>query len=248
MNYVEFGKQNNDVIILLHGGGLSWWNYREVAEKLGNSFHVVLPILNGHAKSDSDFTTIEDNATQIIDFVDSNFNGEILLLGGLSLGAQIALEILAKRKNICKFAVIESALCIPSKFTHAMIKPAFGSCYGLIKRKWFAKLQFKSLRIKQDLFDDYYKDTCEISKNNLIAFMQQNSLYTLNPTLSNCLAKVGIFVGEKESGSIKKSAKIINEALPNSALTTLPKLYHGEFCINHADDFVNEILNITNKG
>lgn len=34
MNYKEFGKQNSDVIILLHGGGLSWWNYRKEAEML----------------------------------------------------------------------------------------------------------------------------------------------------------------------------------------------------------------------
>ena len=34
MQYIEFGKQNEEVIILLHGGGLSWWNYQEVAELL----------------------------------------------------------------------------------------------------------------------------------------------------------------------------------------------------------------------
>ena len=49
MNYVEYGKENSDVIILLHGGGLSWWNYKEVAERLQTDYHVVLPILDGHA-------------------------------------------------------------------------------------------------------------------------------------------------------------------------------------------------------
>ena len=44
MNYKEFGKQNSDVIILLHGGGLSWWNYRKEAEMLQNDFHVILPV------------------------------------------------------------------------------------------------------------------------------------------------------------------------------------------------------------
>lgn len=29
MRVQEFGQQNPDVILLLHGGGLSWWNYRE---------------------------------------------------------------------------------------------------------------------------------------------------------------------------------------------------------------------------
>ena len=48
MNYVEYGKENSDVIILLHGGGLSWWNYKEVAERLQTDYHVVLPISVGH--------------------------------------------------------------------------------------------------------------------------------------------------------------------------------------------------------
>ena len=29
--------------MLLHGGGLSWWNYRAEAELLGDRCHVVLP-------------------------------------------------------------------------------------------------------------------------------------------------------------------------------------------------------------
>ena len=66
MNYIEYGKENSKVIILLHGGGLSWWNYREVAELLQADYHVILPILDGHAESDRDFTTIEDNAKEII--------------------------------------------------------------------------------------------------------------------------------------------------------------------------------------
>ena len=34
MTVVEFGKQNKDTVLLLHGGGLSWWNYREVSKLL----------------------------------------------------------------------------------------------------------------------------------------------------------------------------------------------------------------------
>ena len=34
MKTVEFGKQNNEVIMLLHGGGWSGWNYKAEAELL----------------------------------------------------------------------------------------------------------------------------------------------------------------------------------------------------------------------
>ncbi len=242
MNYVEYGKENSDVIILLHGGGLSWWNYREAAEMLMSEYHVILPILDGHTECDSDFTSIEDNAAKIIEFIDEQFGGTVLLIGGLSLGGQILLEILAQRKDICQYALIESALIVPSKLIHSMIKPAIESCYGLIHHRWFSKLQFKSLRMKQELFEDYFRDTCGISKTNMIAFLQANALYTIKDAIENCSAKVYIFVGEKENRAMRSSAKKIHAKLRGSLLQVLPKLYHGEFSINHANDYANNIL------
>ena len=44
---------------------------------------------------------------------------------------------------------------IPSKFTYSMIKPAFGSCYGLIKYKVVFKIAIQITRIKSNLFDEY---------------------------------------------------------------------------------------------
>lgn len=244
MHYVEYGKENNNIILLLHGGGLSWWNYEDTAKSLQKDFHIILPILDGHAESDKPFTTIEDNAAEIIAFIDTHFGGSVFMIGGLSLGGQILLEILSQRNNICKYAIIESALVIPSKITHSMIKPAFGSCYGLIQYKWFSKLQFKSLKIKPDLFDCYYKETCDISKNDMIAFLQANSLYSLKESIKSCEAKVFVFVGEKENNTMLKSAEMIHQTLRNSFLQVIPKLYHGEFSINHGKDYANKIREI----
>ena len=89
MQHVEYGTHNLQTIILLHGGGLSWWNYRDVAQLLSDRFHVVLPILDGHAGSDAPFTSIEDNAARIIAHIDEHFGGKVLAVGGLSLGGQI---------------------------------------------------------------------------------------------------------------------------------------------------------------
>ena len=241
MKYIEYGDANKDAIILLHGGGFSWWNYREIAETLSSDYHIILPILDGHAESNDDFSTIEDNAARIISFIDEHLGGSVLLIGGLSLGGQILLEILSQRKNICRYALVESALVIPSKFTYSMIKPAFGSCYGLIKHRWFAKLQFRSYRIKQELFEDYFRDTCGISKQNMISFLQANSLYSVKESLKESCSKVSIFVGEKENNAMQKSASIIHNALPGSSLQVLPKMYHGEFSMNHANDYANTV-------
>jgi len=85
MNYKEYGKENSETVILLHGGGMNWWNYRREAELLQSDYHVILPVLDGHAGSDHPFTSIEDNAAEIISFIDENLGSSVLLIGGLSL-------------------------------------------------------------------------------------------------------------------------------------------------------------------
>lgn len=242
MNIIEYGKQNSDIIMLLHGGGLSWWNYRAEAELLGDHYHVVLPILDGHTDSDADFVSIEENADRIISYIDGEYGGSVLLIGGLSLGAQVLLEMLTKRKDICQYAVIESASVIPSRITNALIGPAFASSYGLIRRKWFAKIQFQYLRIRDELFEDYYRDTAKITKGNMIAFLKENTAYELKPEIKNSRSKVRIVVGKKEQKRMLRSAERLRVLLPGSRLEIKDGLYHGEYSINQPERYVDELL------
>ena len=224
MTVMEFGKQNQETVLLLHGGGLSWWNYREVAKLLAEQYRVVLPVLDGHADSNAAFTTIEDNAARLISYIDAHLGGQVLAIGGLSLGGQIAVEMLSQRPDICRYALIESALVKPMKLTHGLIEPTFGMSYGLIGQKWFAKLQADYLGIPKDLFEDYYRDTCKISKADMIAFLKANSIYTVKPSLSKTTAKVKIVAGSREQKNIRDSARLLREAIPGSGMEILPGL------------------------
>ena len=228
----------------MHGGGLSWWNYREVAELLQDDYYVVLPILNGHAGSDKDFVSIEENAEDIIAFIDEKFGSSVLAIGGLSLGAQIVAEILSKRKDICRYAIIESVLVMPMKVTHTLIKPMMDMSYGLIKKKWFAKMQFKSLKMKDELFDDYYKDTCLIAKGNMVSFLSANSKYILKEAIADTGAKVCILVGEKESKKMRDSAQKLHNAIPGTSLMMLKGKYHGEYSLNCAEEYVETLIKL----
>lgn len=242
MQYVEYGAHNSQTVILLHGGGLSWWNYREVAQLLADKYHVVLPALDGHAGSDASFTSIEDNAARIIAHIDEHFGGKVLAVGGLSLGGQIAVEMLTQRPDICRVALIESALVKPMKLTHALIKPTFGMSYGLIKQKWFAKMQAAYLGIPQKLFDDYYRDTCKISKEDMIAFLKSNSAYSIKPALRDAQAKVHIVFGSKEQSLIRTSGKQLNHTIPCSTLEALPRYRHGDLSLNHPEQYAQMLL------
>lgn len=241
MKFKEFGHKNAETIMLLHGGGLSWWNYRDVAEQLQQEYHVILPILDGHAGSDRAFTSIEDNASEITSFIDGELGGSVLLLGGLSLGAQIVLEMLSQQKDICRYAVVESASVIPSKLTNALITPAFGSSYCLIKNRSFAKLQFRSLHMKPSLFEDYYRDTCKVARADMIAFLKANTSYEIKQNLRSNQTEIRIIVGSRENKNMLKSAGFLHRMLQNSVLEIKDGLFHGEYSISQPEQFAAEL-------
>lgn len=247
MKVVEYGNQNAKVVMLLHGGGLSWWNFRSEAEVLRDQYHVILPVLDGHSDSDNDFVSIEENAERIISFIDEKYGGSIMLLGGLSLGAQILTEILARRKNICKFAIVESASILPSKMTNSLIEATVSPSFGLIQQKWFSQYQFKYLKINQDLFEDYYRDSCKITKKNMISFLQASTSYAANEIIKSTEAKVRIIVGQKEQRAILKSAQILHEMITVSDLEVKSGLYHGEYSLNQPNQYVEELLKMISK-
>ena len=95
-----------------------------------------------------------------------------------------------------------------STTANALIRPAFGCSYPLIRKKWFAKMQFKQLRIKAERFDDYFHDTCLISKKDMIAFMQANTSYQLKDAIKNCCADTHVFTEKKRIAVSKISQKL----------------------------------------
>ena len=48
MLYHAFGREGAETIMLLHGGGLSWWNYRDEARLLADEYRVILPYCRRH--------------------------------------------------------------------------------------------------------------------------------------------------------------------------------------------------------
>ena len=244
MKYMEYGAQHRPVILLLHGGGLSWWNFREEAEFLGQQYHVVLPILDGHTGSDAPFISMEQNAREIIAWVDRHCGGQVLLMGGLSLGGQVLVEILSQRPDICRYAILESALVFPMRVTHALVKPTYSLCYPLIRQRWFARLQFRSLHIQPELFEEYYRDTAGLTRPDMIAFLEANANYRLKDSLRSCAAQSLVLAGSRELLVMKRSAKALAAKLPQARLEILSGYTHGELSLNHSRQYVDKLLHL----
>ncbi|MEG3029453.1 MAG: alpha/beta hydrolase [Oscillospiraceae bacterium] len=242
MIFNETGNRALPTIILLHGGGLSDWSWDKITHQLSEKYNVVTPIIDGHGEDgEEEFTTIEVCAEKVIDYIKTQLGGKVYAIGGLSIGAQIACEVLSREKNIADYAIIESALVYPIKGTTALAVPTYQLCYGLIKARWFAKLQAKTLCILPELFEKYYQDSLKITKKSLINITVSNGNYALKPSVAHTQAKVLILVGEKEIGVMKRSAELLHQTIKGSKLYIAPKYKHGEISLAHPNQYIEQL-------
>ena len=242
MKFVEFGNKELPTIILLHGGGLSYWSLSNVVELLKEDYHVVTPIIDGHGENgDETFISIEQTADNLLAYIDRACNGKVFVLGGLSIGAQIVIEVLSKRDNVSQYAILESPLVIPIKGLTTLTVPTFKLFYGLIKVKWFSKMQAKALFVPKNMFECYYYDSLKITKQSLINITLSNGNYALKSGIENTKVRVMIIVGEKERGIIKKSAQILKSKIPNSQLFVAKKMGHGELSLAHPMEYLRVV-------
>lgn len=245
MQFKTFGNEENPPILLLHGGGLSWWSWEPVITLLEHDFYIHAVILDGHGDDYlTTFTGIEQAADHILSYIDTYLEGSVHLICGLSIGAQIALELLSRRENIASYAVIESALVLPIKGITTLAVPTYTLMYGLIKQKWFSKLQAKSLFLPDNMLDLYYEDSIKMTKQSLINMTIANGNYSVKQGLKKSNAKTLILVGGKELSIMKKSAELLSQAIPSAKLEILPGLKHGELSLTKASEYVKRIYEL----
>lgn len=238
MLFKEFGDPGRPVIVLIHGGGLSWWSLEDVIGRLAGKYRIVAPIIDGHGEDgDETFQSIEDSAEKLIGYVDRTCGGRVFALAGLSLGAQIAVEALSVRHSIAQFAVLESALVCPMKAVTQLAVPAYKLLYGLARRRWFAGAQAKALGLPEGMFERYYEDSLRLTRQTLTNIALSNGRYALKPTVSGTKARTLILVGGEEIGEMQASARKLLETIRGSSLHVASGMKHGELSLRHPQEY-----------
>ena len=236
MKFHEFGDKDLPPILLIHGGGSSWWNYLRQARILSKEYRIILPTLNGHGEEyQLDYVSTEDSALEILDYIKANCGGKLFAIGGVSLGGQIAMELLSIDSNIAEKAIIDGSLCIPqpglAKISIFLIR-LFGK---LMFSKFSCKLQlgmmdkiYPKLAYPEELKDYYLEDLPRTPIKTLVTiYNTYMGRYKLKDTISASKAQVLYIYGEKELNCVKASAKLFQQLYPNTILYEAKGYNHG---------------------
>ena len=236
MKFHEFGDKNFLHILLIHGGGNSWWNYLRQARMLSDEYHVILPTLDGHGEEyQRDYISTEYSAQIIMDYIKDNCGGKLFALGGVSLGGQIAMELLSLDDNIAQKAMIDGSICIPqprlAKICIIIVK-LFGK---LMFSKSVSKMQlnlmkkiYPKMAYPKEIENYYMEDMPRLPMKTLVTmYRTYMAKYRLTDSIAKSKAQVLYIYGEKEMDCVKQSAKLFQKMHPDCTLYESKGYNHG---------------------
>ena len=236
MIFHEFGDKNFPDILLIHGGGNSWWNYLRQARILSHKYHVILPTLDGHGEeSQKEYISTENSAQQILEYIKNNCDRKLFVIGGVSLGGQIVMELLSLDSDIAEKAIIDGSICIPQPKL-ARICTVIVKLFGKIMfSKSASKIQlglmkkmYPNMAYPEEIENYYIEDMPRIPIKTLVTIYQTYmGRYRLKDTITESKAQVLYIYGEKEMKCVKESAKLFQKMHPDCTLYEAKGYNHG---------------------
>ena len=111
MTIHEFGQDGEEVIVLVHPSVTMWDYFEYVIPLLQDRYHLIVPALPGYdTEDDSDFTSVEQIAKELADWLIAHGHRSIACIYGCSMGGAVVTRFLADRKVKVRGAAIDGGI------------------------------------------------------------------------------------------------------------------------------------------
>lgn len=220
----QSGETNPVTLVFLHGGGVSGWMWQPQRDAFNHQYHCLIPDLPGHGRSfNLQPFTIPDAAQQVAQVIREQAHGGKAHLIGLSLGAQVAVQLLADQPDLLHSAVISSALLQPLPLvslysSKSVLRWTFLSSVAPIKSsRWYARLNMRrAAGIPETYFAPFYDDFRQITADTFAQVMHANLRFRMPAGLERVQCPVLVINGKREGSAMQASARLLEAALPHA--------------------------------
>ena len=111
MTIHEFGKDNDKVVVLLHPSVVMWDYFEYVIPLMEKKYHLIIPAIPGYDPDNkSDFTSVEDIAAELEDWLIKHGLSDATCLYGCSMGGSVVVRMLADNRLNIRSAVIDGGI------------------------------------------------------------------------------------------------------------------------------------------
>ncbi len=226
----ETGSKNAETIIFLHSSTMAGWMWEEQVKEFSD-YHCIVPDLPEHGKSiDLRPFTINKSSEMIAEIIRNHTSNGKAHLVGMSIGAQIIIQILSKTPELVDNAIIGGTIVQkisnPNSFLELLDYTI--KVYEPVKNTdFFIKANMRTYNMPKTLFDKFKKSSLLIKNDSLNRILKENMFFKLPDGLDKIEVPVLVMVGEKDYTIIKESASDLLMSLPISEGYTAPNVGHA---------------------
>jgi len=220
--YEEWHTEARETILWLHGGGVSGWMWQPQIDRLPEYHHLV-PDLPEHGKSQRERPfSIPKAAEQLSRLIEQHAHYSRAHVVGLSLGAQVACELIARFPDRVGRAVLSGTLVRPlpqatGPLARSLTELTLRAYMPLRNARFLVEATMRANRIPDRYRAEYAADTRRLTVGAFRrAVMQGNLSFRLPEGLSQVGVPTLVVAGEQERPEIRQSAQDLLRTLPNA--------------------------------
>ncbi|MBQ7531383.1 MAG: alpha/beta fold hydrolase [Paludibacteraceae bacterium] len=243
MDFHDYGTYGQPTLLLLPGLGVSQEIFLPLIERLHDRFYIIAAAVDGFILGrQTRFTSVDDQASQVIRYVQRESGGHLDVAYGLSLGGKILSRILERNEIVIDHAVMDAAPLLPlPRWTVNPLRyyQAFNvwTCYH-----WtgFWKRVFRSHYF--DVLLDECKKVFPYGGTQAVRDGYK-SVYT-SRLESIHGADIHFWYGTKEAFVAKPQVKHLLTLCPSAHVEVFDSMNHGQLLIDHPDEVAKRIMEL----
>ncbi len=224
MKIEEFGKENEKIIVMLHGAYFVHTYGRQYP--LAKDYHIIVPHIMGFG-SETDRTFQADACiAELAEFIKC-LNKKVMIVG-FSLGAQLAFRLISEHEELFSCAIIVSPWLIKeepfvSKITELNLKQN-----SRLKNKWICNFTavmngLIPAKIRKEFVEQCQNVTEETVRNMVYNGITLDSM----PAFADVSIPILALAGEKEDPAIRDSVRKMAEINQNCRYEIWRKAAHN---------------------
>ena len=240
MTFNTYGNSKNPSLLLIPGLGVSYEIFIPMIELTKDKYYIVAVGIDGFLLGkESQFTSVDDQAVQLIGYIQENLNGHLDVAYGLSLGGKILSRIMERNEVLIDHAIMDAAPLLPLPRWSVNSLRYYQSlnvwtCYHWIG---FWKWVFHSHYF--DVLLDECKKVWPSGKGKAVRDGYKD-VYT-NKLESIHGSDIHYWYGTKEAFVAKPQAKHLLKLYPDTRVEVFLKMNHGQLLIDHPEEIAARI-------
>ncbi len=240
MDFKVFGKEGAPTLLLIPGLGVSYEIFLPLIDLLKDRFLIIAVQVDGFTLGvHTRFTSIDDQARQVITHVKERYGGRLDCAYGLSLGGKILSRVLERDEVVIVHAILDAAPLLP--LPKWLVGPLrYYQCFNV----WTC---YHWTGFWRWVFHSHYFDVLLDECRKVYPFGGgravldgYKSVYT-NKLESIHGADILFWHGSKEAFVAQPQVEHLKTIYPDIHVEVFPKMNHGQLLVDHPEEVAKRI-------